>query len=156
MDMLVNLRRLPDLYEEEKRMEGLGIRLINCFPADMLRAVDFVVKTFGKYAAGEARNCFGKMKSSLLLAVRGDEILGFACYDATAPDFFGPTAVLESERGKGIGKALLIRAMWELRNEGYAYAVIGDVGPAGFYEKTVGAVAIPGSDVSIYDDFVRG
>lgn len=156
MDMLVNLRRLPSLFAEEERMEAIGVRMINCFPADMTRAIGFVEETFGKYAVGEARNCFGKMKSSLILAVRGDDILGFACYDATAPDFFGPTAVIDSERGKGIGRALLVKALWELRNEGYAYAVIGDVGPVGFYEKTVGAVAIPGSDVSIYDDFIRG
>ncbi len=33
---------------------------------------------------------------------------------------------------------------------GYAYAVIGGVGPAEFYEKVCGAFAIPGSERSIY------
>ena len=50
----------------------------------------------------------------------------------------------------GIGAALLYRcleAMWEM---GYAYAVIGGVGPAEFYEKVCGAFLIPGSEQGIY------
>ena len=33
---------------------------------------------------------------------------------------------------------------------GYAYAIIGGVGPAGFYEKVCGAFVIPGSEVGVY------
>ena len=33
---------------------------------------------------------------------------------------------------------------------GYAYAVIGGVGPAQFYEKVCGAFVIPGSEVGVY------
>jgi hypothetical protein len=38
---------------------------------------------------------------------------------------------------------------------GYAYAVIGGVGPSDFYEKAVGAKIIEGSDVSIYENLIR-
>jgi hypothetical protein len=37
-----------------------------------------------------------------------------------------------------------------MRAEGYAYAIIGGVGPAEFYAKTVGAVEIEGSTPGIY------
>jgi hypothetical protein len=37
-----------------------------------------------------------------------------------------------------------------MRESGYAYAIIGGVGPAAFYEKTVGAFTIPGSEVGVY------
>ena len=37
-----------------------------------------------------------------------------------------------------------------MREMGYAYAVIGGVGPAAFYEKVCGAFIIPGSDISVY------
>jgi hypothetical protein len=33
---------------------------------------------------------------------------------------------------------------------GYAYAIIGGVGPAAFYEKVCGAFVIPGSERGIY------
>jgi len=37
-----------------------------------------------------------------------------------------------------------------MKNLGYAYAIIGGVGPASFYEKAVGAKLIEGSDPGIY------
>jgi len=88
------------------------------------------------------------------LATRGADILGYACYEATAPNFFGPTRVLDSEQGKGIGKALLLKSLYGMRESGYVYAIIGGVGPAEFYEKAVGAVLIPDSTPGIYRDFL--
>ena len=37
-----------------------------------------------------------------------------------------------------------------MREMGYAYAVIGGVGPAKFYEKVCGAFFIPGSEIGVY------
>ena len=65
-----------------------------------------------------------------------------------------PTGVLEATRSQGIGKALLFRALEALREEGYAYAIIGGVGPREFYEQACGAMEITGSDPSIYDDLL--
>jgi predicted N-acetyltransferase YhbS len=90
------------------------------------------------------------------IATRGVEILGFAVYNATRPNFFGPTAVLESARRLGIGRVLLLQCLGALRDEGYAYAIIGGVGPAAYYEHTVGAIPIPGSDSGIYGGTLLG
>jgi hypothetical protein len=38
---------------------------------------------------------------------------------------------------------------------GYAYAIIGGVGPQRYYEKVCGAFVIPGSDVGIYGSLHR-
>ncbi|HMO55107.1 MAG TPA: hypothetical protein PJ994_11425, partial [Tepidiformaceae bacterium] len=73
----------------------------------------------------------------------------------TRPDYFGPTGVAESQRGSGIGKVLLLQCLESLAAQGYAYAIIGGVGPAEFYEKTVGATLIPGSEPGIYRNMVR-
>lgn len=59
--------------------------------------------------------------------------------------------MLESERGKGIGKALLLAALHAQKAQGFAYAIIGGVGPAEYYAKTVGAIMIEGSQPGIYD-----
>ena len=46
--------------------------------------------------------------------------------------------MLDSEQGKGIGKALLLRCLHALRAEGYAYAIIGGVGAGGLLRKVRG------------------
>ena len=83
------------------------------------------------------------------------DLVGFAAYECTRKDFFGPTGVIESERGRGLGRALLLASLWGLRELGYAYAVIGGVGPAEFYERAVGARLIPDSDPGVYADPLR-
>ena len=79
-------------------------------------------------------------------------MLGFAGYDCTYRDFFGPTGVDETQRGRGIGKALLFRCMEAMRDEGYGYAIIGSAGPVDFYKKMLGATVIEGSIPGIYKD----
>jgi predicted N-acetyltransferase YhbS len=59
--------------------------------------------------------------------------------------------VEETLRGKGIGKALLLECLIAMKAQGYAYGIIGGVGPARFYEKAVGAVLIEGSNPGIYE-----
>ncbi len=83
---------------------------------------------------------------SCYLAIRDQSIIGFACYDVTFKGVFGPIGVNKLSRGLGIGKALLLSCLCSMRNIGYAYAVIGQVGPTEFYEKTVGALTIQDSD----------
>ena len=59
--------------------------------------------------------------------------------------------MLTAERGKGIGRALLLSALHAQRAQGYGYSIIGGVGPAEFYAKAVGAVVIADSTPGIYD-----
>ena len=61
-----------------------------------------------------------------------------------------------TEQGGGIGRALLLRSLAAMRAEGYAYAVIGGVGPQEFYKKCGGAMLIPDSVPGIYRDFLGG
>lgn len=155
-DMLVRLIDLPDCTEKEslllKKEEIIFRRAIS--PEKHLVA-EWVMEKFGAYWKSEVEVAFNRQPVSVWLAQRGSEILGFACYEATARNFFGPTGTSESERGKGIGKVLLIKSLESLREMGYAYAIIGGVGPAEFYEKTVGAKIIEGSEVSIYEHLIR-
>ena len=76
----------------------------------------------GDCAAGECAVSFAHTPIGCWVATRGSEIVGYACYDATAPDFFGPTRVLDSEQGHGVGTALLLRCLTAMREYGYGYA----------------------------------
>ncbi len=154
-DMLVKLYDLPeDAALAVPKDESVQLR--RAMAPDKLRVVEWVKEHSGRSAAGECDVCFSHTPISCFLATRGKEILGYACYDATAPDFFGPTRVLDEEQGSGIGKALLLRSLAAMRAEGYAYAVIGGVGPQEFYAKCVGATLIPGSNPGVYRDFLGG
>ncbi len=154
-DMLVRLYDLPpDAGMAMPEAEGVQIR--RAMAPDKFRVVEWVREHTGPSAAGECDVCFSHPAVSCFIAARGRQIVGYACYDATAPDFFGPTKVLESEQGKGIGRALLLRSLDAMRAEGYGYAVIGGVGPQAFYEKCVGAILIPDSTPGIYRDFLGG
>lgn len=105
-------------------------------------------------AAGECDVCFSHTPVSCFIATHGADIIGYACYNATAPDFFGPTPGAGPVARPRDRKALLVRALRAMREEGYIYAIIGGVGPQAFYEKCVGAHLIPDSTPGIYKDFL--
>lgn len=153
-DMLVNLLHLPEAAPVAAALRARGVQLRRALPPDKLRIVAWVQEHSGRSAAGECDVCFAHTPVSCFVATRGAEIIGYACYDATAPDFFGPTRVLDEEQGQGIGKALLLCCLEAMRQEGYVYAIIGGVGPVAFYEKCVGATLIPDSTPGVYKDFL--
>lgn len=155
-DMLVRLMELPDAPELEKRLlEKEKIVFRRAIAPEKHLVSEWVMEQFGAYWKSEVEVAFSRQPISCWIAQRGNELLGFACYECTARNFFGPTGTKESERGKGIGKVLLIKSLESLREMGYAYAIIGGVGPAEFYEKAVGAKIIESSEVSIYQHLLR-
>ena len=79
-----------------------------------------------------------------------ESIVGFACYDVAAKGMFGPLAVQEDYQDNGIGKALLLKTLQAMHDEGYAYAIIGWVSSEEFYQKCAGAVTIESSEPGIF------
>lgn len=155
-DMLVRLMELPDASELEKRLlEKEKIVFRRAIAPEKHLVSEWVMEQFGAYWKSEVEVAFSRQPVSCWIAQRGNELLGFACYESTARNFFGPTGTKETERGKGVGKVLLIKSLESLREMGYAYAIIGGVGPVEFYEKAVGAKLIEGSEVSIYQNLLR-
>ena len=67
----------------------------------------------------------------------------------------GGIPVPEGERNRGGGAALLFRCLESMREMGYAYAVIGGVGPEEYYQTLCGAVVIPGSETGVYESLHR-
>ncbi len=153
-DMLVDLLKLPPLepVTSEMRAQGVVIRRAHSFEITPVR--EFIQTHFGTGWADEVTPCFSRQPITLYLAIRAGKIIGFGAYEATQRNFFGPTGVLEAERGSGIGKALLLVCLWGLREMGYAYGIIGGAGPVTFYEKVAGAQIIPNSVPGIYTDML--
>lgn len=148
-DMLVRLYDLPSLEDALESASRRGVTIRPALTPERPQVLEWMRANFDVWAA-EVEAAFCRLPVSCLLAVRDQDLLGFACYDATGRNFFGPTAVLEEERGNGLGRALLLAALHAQRAQGYAYSIIGGVGPAEFYAKAVGAVPIEGSDPGVY------
>ena len=150
-DMLVKLYTLPDNSKLLKDLKGQNIVIRPALVAEKSIVTDWVKERFDEGWASEAEVGFSFQPVACLIALDGTEILGFACYDVAYRNFFGPTGVDEAQRGRGIGRALLIESLLAMKALGYAYAIIGGVGPAEFYEKAVGAELIEGSNPGIYE-----
>ena len=144
-DLLVSLYKL-DLAPRE--IEGIAVR--RPLPHEKGPLKRWVAAAFGEGWSEEFDCSFRASPVTSFIALRGNKVVGFACYDVASRGFFGPTGVLESERGRGVGTQLLLRALAGLRDLGYAYAIIGGAGPVEFYVKTLGALPIPGSAPGIY------
>jgi predicted N-acetyltransferase YhbS len=149
-DMLVRLYNLPDARPHLARSSAAGLTIRRAEPWDRDRMRQFATDSFGELWAVEADRAFDQMPISGYVATWGPEVAGFAVYECTRRGFFGPMGVRESLRGQSVGAALLLSCLRSMREMGYAYAVIGGVGPVEFYEKVCGAFVIPGSEVGIY------
>lgn len=149
-DMLVKLYELQDDGEIIERMKAEGVTIRRALVPELSAIAAWIEPRFGRGWVAEATAAIMRQPVTCWIAHEGETLLGFACHEATMKGFFGPTGVDEKARGRGIGHALLIRTLIDMRDQGYGYAIIGGAGPMGFYEKSVGAIAIPGSSTGIY------
>jgi GNAT superfamily N-acetyltransferase len=154
-DLLVNLLKLPLLQTlvDESHQNGITVRRAQPFEITPVR--QFIGERFSVAWADEVSIGFANKPVSVMIATRGGHVIGFAGYECTRKAFFGPTGVAEAERGHGVGKALLIAALWGLRELGYVYGIIGGAGPVEFYQAAVGAIIIPESEPGIYTEFLK-
>ena len=147
MDLIANLYNLPDsrpVYETLKQI-GVNVRRAPAYEKHIVTA--WVREHFSATWAAETDAAFAGMPSGGFIATQNKQVRGYACE--------------ESARGQGIGLALLLRAMEDLRDRGYVYGIIGGAGPKDFYEKAVGAIPIANSlvektgETGIYQDMLE-
>lgn len=150
-DLLVNLLGLPSLPDLSDK--DITIRRAQPFEITIVR--QFIEINFSVAWADEVSVGFANKPVTIFLATRQARVIGFAAFECTRKAFFGPTGVAENERGQGIGKALLLAALWGLRELGYVYGIIGGAGPIKFYQQAVGAIVIPNSEPGIYSDLLK-
>lgn len=153
-DMLVRLWKLPEGAPLRAALREQGIRVRLCNPFERHIVADWVGRTFSPKWVSECKVAMGHQPVGCFIATQEKRIIGFVCYDATARGFIGPMGVDPAVRQGGIGRALLVTALEQMRSLGYAYAIIGGVGPAEFYSRCVGATVIEDSSPGIYEDIL--
>lgn len=141
-NMTVELAGLTETADAEARLAALGIGVRRAGLQDTA-AVEALARTFGEGWAWEAREAITRDAAGAVagchIALRGNEILGFAAFGALRPSLFGPMGTLPAARGTGIGNVLLCRCLGDQRAAGLASAQIGWAGPLAFYTRAVGA-----------------
>ena len=153
-DLLVRLYDLPQ-SEAGARVARAGIVIRRALPPERDTVIGWVAQHFTGGWAAEAAMALGQLPVRCWIATQASQLVGFACFDATAKGLFGPTGVAEAARGAGIGEALLFATLGSMREAGYAYAVIGDPGPTGFYTDRLDAMPIPNSEPGLYRGMLR-
>jgi GNAT superfamily N-acetyltransferase len=105
------------------------------------RVLEFVEREFGAIWRFEASKAFERELPVAVISEENGGITGFAVHDVNnrGLGFFGPTGVAKSMRGRGIGGALLIASLHDMRRLGFVRAVIPWTDALAFYKKVIDA-----------------
>ena len=150
VDMLFQLNRLPSLETALKRLAGKGITIRRAMAYERSRIIRWVRGEFSELWADECAVAFGRQPIGCHIAVQSREISGFCCLESTFRNFIGPIGVARELHNNGIGRALVLSVLHEMRQCGYAYAIVGDVGEPDFFVQVAGAVEIPAQGGTAY------
>ena len=165
-DMLVKLYKLPEITSHLIALNRNGFEIRRPYPSERHVIAEWVRQHFKdpSWAIGCEVALENRPVSCHIAVVKNqahipsdnpydlpDEVLvGFACYDVASKGMFGAMGVKENYRRQGIGTALLLASLHAMKEEGYAYAVIGWVSSVDFYAHAVGATVIPDSEPGIF------
>jgi hypothetical protein len=98
-DMLVNLLRLPAVEPLLSELRGGGVVVRRAQPWELTQLQGFVACHFDGRWADEVSVGFMRQPVAVFVASRDGRLAGFAAYECTRRNFFGPTGVAEGERG---------------------------------------------------------
>jgi GNAT superfamily N-acetyltransferase len=164
MDMLIKLYP-PQILADESAAANARWRLspesADCvvrkpIGPEHATLIRWVADTFTAGWASEIGVALANRPVSVWIAARPAELLGFACFDATARGYFGPVGIAESARGKGLGAVLLHACLQDMRAWGYGYAIAGFVGAPKFFKTAARATEIADSSPGLYADQLKG
>ena len=152
-DILIRLYGIKDYSDAFRALREKGIVIKKVMDVNASEVVEFTERNFSKVWAEEVR--FAVFHRNCYVATEGTRPVGVVCVQATAPEFFGPIGVLEECRGKGVGSALLHRAVLSMKDKGYKYMVAGAVrGPmARIIRRYYETIEIPDS-IGSYEDLL--
>lgn len=163
--MLVKLYALPDAQAGLSALAEQGIHVRRPHPSARDILAKWVRQRFDESWAIGCEQALASQPARCYIAVETmpagapaqglydlppEHLLGFACYDIASKGMFGAMGVDEAYRRRGIGTALLLACLYAMKDEGYAYAVIGWAGSLEFYAHAVGATVIPDSEPGIF------
>jgi len=107
--MRVKMYTLPRLEQSLAAAAPHGIEVKRAIAPERNAVIDWARIHFPS-SVSEIETAFAQVPATCFIALHEGRVAGFACYDVTARNFFGPEGVDVSMRGKGIGRALVTAA----------------------------------------------
>ena len=164
-DMLVKLYAMPEVTPLLTALNQKGLEIRRPHPSEKYVLAEWVRQHFQESWAVGCEVALENKPVSCYIAVEKsrahvpsdnpydlpEEVLvGFACYDVVSKGMFGAMGVKADYQRQGIGTALLLACLHAMKEEGYAYAVVGWVASVDFYARATGATVIPDSEPGIF------
>lgn len=113
-------------------------------PADRATFTDYMNAAWTPGWRDESLQAFAHDPITLFLALKNEEIVGFAAYEVSqCRGGFGPTGVSPVHRGAALGRRVLWACLHDLQQAGRPVCEIGWVGPVSFYHRACGAILGP-------------
>ena len=144
---IFNLTVSLDFLKTKPASKKGGYEYERVQPKDFDKTFDFVKLNFPEGTwPEEVKYSFKRNPPTTFISKNEkNEIVGWATHSQFFPGSFGPTGVLESLRGKGIGTELFLWTLWDIKQIGLDTCeimwVVGDT--VKFYSKVVGAYISP-------------
>ena len=145
--VIFNLTVSLEAIKNEPTSKKEGYEYERVQPKDFEETYSFVKHQFPLGTWAEEVLLSFKLNPPTTFIARNDrnEIIGWATHSQFFPGSFGPTGVLDSLRGKGIGTELFLWCLWDIKQNGLKTCEImwvdGDT--IKFYSKTGGAYISP-------------
>lgn len=138
-DLLVNLYQKDFINDSEIEIIDKEIKIKRLLSPNSDNLIDFIEQNkFSDLWSSEVKSAIYINNPTCFIATKNSEIIGFACYDATAKGYFGPTGVSQLHRKKNVGQLLYLHTLEAMKADGYGYAIIGGAGEKimnGFYGR---------------------
>jgi predicted N-acetyltransferase YhbS len=125
---------------EESEPDARGYQVRRASAADREPFARYMAERWTLNWRDESLQAFQHDPISLFLALKGEEIAGFAAYEVSqCMGGFGPTGVSPEHRGASLGRRTLWACLESLQAAGRRVCEIGWVGPVPFYHRACGA-----------------
>ncbi|MBI4509804.1 MAG: GNAT family N-acetyltransferase [Deltaproteobacteria bacterium] len=123
---------------KQARERGYEIRRI--LDDERVMLTRWISEHFSPAWAFEVRRAAQRTPAAVHVARWHGEFVAFAAHDGnnSGRGSFGPAGTLDSQRGAGLGRALLLRCLVDVARAGLVECSIAWIGPRAFYERTVG------------------
>jgi predicted N-acetyltransferase YhbS len=128
------------LAAQDSEPDARGYRVRRATAVDRGPFARYVAERWTLNWRDEARQAFQHDPVTLFLALKGEEIAGFAAYEVSqCLGGFGPTGVSPEHRGVNLGRRTLWACLASLQAAGRRVCEIGWIGPVPFYYRACGA-----------------
>jgi GNAT superfamily N-acetyltransferase len=158
--MLVKLYELPSADNITITLASKGILIRRALIPEKHIVLTWVKEHFSAGWVDECDAAFSGHPITCFVATFNNKLIGFGVYDAISLGVFGPLGIDDKFRGCGVGKALTIQVLYDMRNHGYSYAIIGWLKPQAqlFFKRTINAEVIKESspERGMYKDLLVG